>query len=848
MNYRYLFLVYILMPLTGFGQLQQVPSLSYYLPAGVDYDPGIPTPVSVLGRDLGAWHFTAAEIEIYMRELANASDRIAFQEIGYSYEGRRLYVLYISSARNVKDLESLRLRHLELSDPSRSQSVDLSEEPVVVWQGHTIHGNEPSGSHAAMAYAYHLAAARDRMTRKWLDDAIIILDPCMNPDGLQRFATWVNSHQSLQAASNPLSREFHEAWPGGRTNHYWFDLNRDWLPAQHPESQARLALFHEWKPNVLTDHHEMGSNSTYFFQPGVPSRNNPLTPDNTFQLTRKLARYHARDLDSIGSTYFSEERFDDFYYGKGSTYPDANGAVGVLFEQASSRGHAQDTENGLLTFPFTIRNQLTTSFSTLKGALGLRKELLEHQRDFYTEALILGKKSPHAGWVFSDDDDPVRARKFLALLERHRIEVETITENVKIESLILEKNKAWFVPAAQAQYRLVTSMFEQRTEFADSLFYDVSAWTLPLAFGLPFEAVSRKNFKTGILALEYWPYIYATKPAVESTVGYLIPYHQYHAPKAVASLLQAGLRCKVATLPFTNAAGRKFPAGTIFIPSQNQKRDPEAILTMIRGYSQRLQLEIISVENGLSPQGIDLGSRDMKSLRLPNVAILIGDGISSYEAGSLWYYVDRRLGIPATLLDLNKLRDGELDKFNTLIMPGGNYNELSSEALKSFVSRGGNVIAQKRALYALNSANLALFELSFNRGQMSNDLSYEERDRARGAQVLGGAIFEVNLDLGHPLCFGFTRDIQAVFKNNGQAMLDKGPSSRYPYQYTDAPLLAGYASEANKSAIAQSPGVASYRVGRGTVTAMLDEACFRAFWLGSERFMANAILFGPIIQ
>jgi hypothetical protein len=209
-----------------------------------------------------------------------------------------------------------------------------------------------------------------------LNETVILLDPSFNPDGLNRFASWVNTHKSQTLVTDPVSRELNEAWPGGRTNHYWFDLNRDWLYVQHPESQGRIAKFHEWKPNILTDHHEMGSNSTFFFQPGVPSRINPLTPQKNRELTAKIGTFHARYLDKIGSLYFTEEDYDDFYYGKGSTFPDVNGAVGILFEQASSRGHAQETINGVLSFPFTIRNQVTTSFSTLAAARALRTELL----------------------------------------------------------------------------------------------------------------------------------------------------------------------------------------------------------------------------------------------------------------------------------------------------------------------------------------------------------------------------------------------------------------------------------------------------------------------------------------
>ena len=219
---------------------------------------------------------------------------------------------------------------------------------------------------------------------------------------MQRFSTWANQHKSKNLVTDPNNREFNEVWPGGRFNHYWFDLNRDWLPAVHVESQNRLKWFHRWKPNILTDHHEQGSNATFFFQPGVPSRVNPLTPAKNQELTEKLGKFHAAFLDRIGSLYFTKENYDDFYYGKGSTYPDINGAIGILFEQASSRGHAQETANGILRFPFTIKNQFTTTLSTLEGAKALRKEFLTYQRDFYKNALTEAAAAPVKAYVFGE--------------------------------------------------------------------------------------------------------------------------------------------------------------------------------------------------------------------------------------------------------------------------------------------------------------------------------------------------------------------------------------------------------------------------------------------------------------
>ncbi|MDC1520637.1 M14 family zinc carboxypeptidase, partial [Polaribacter sp.] len=328
--------------------------LSYYLPKEATYNQNIPTPKSVIGHEVGEWHVTHDKLVEYMKALAKASDRISLENRGTTFEGRPLLLLTITSPENHKNITRIQENHIHGTDNSDK---DVSKDPIVVYQGFSIHGNEPSGSNAALAVAYYLAAAND--IDNLLDNTVILFDPSYNPDGLQRFAYWANTNRSKNINPDPNDREYTEIWPRGRTNHYWFDMNRDWLPVQLPESRARISSFHEWLPNILTDHHEMGSNSTFFFQPGIQSRTHPLTPKLNQELTKEIGTYHAKAFDKLGSTYYSEESFDDFYYGKGSTFPDINGSIGILFEQGSSRGHAQETANGVLTFPFTIRNQFT---------------------------------------------------------------------------------------------------------------------------------------------------------------------------------------------------------------------------------------------------------------------------------------------------------------------------------------------------------------------------------------------------------------------------------------------------------------------------------------------------------
>ena len=342
--------------------------LNYYLPE-INYNDDIPTPESLLNYQIGEWHISHDQLVYTVKALCESSDRCIFREYGRTHENRPLVNLIISHPDNLKDLDNLVDKHAQLTDPNNSNQVDTDNTPLIIYQGYSVHGNESSGANASPLIAYHLLAGEGAEVEKLLKNTIVILDPCYNPDGLQRFSTWANSNRHMTLSPDPKGREFNEVWPGGRTNHYWFDLNRDWLFTIHPSSQARINNFHKWKPDILTDHHEMGSNSTFFFQPGVPSRTNPNTPPINQQLTEDIGQFHAAALDSIGSLYYTKESFDDFYYGKGSTYPDINGCIGILFEQASARGHLRETRNGLLSFPFTIRNQFVTALSTQKAAL-----------------------------------------------------------------------------------------------------------------------------------------------------------------------------------------------------------------------------------------------------------------------------------------------------------------------------------------------------------------------------------------------------------------------------------------------------------------------------------------------
>ena len=820
--------------------------LDYYLPKNVSYNSDIPTPKQVIGHEVGEWHVTHDKLVFYMQTLAEKSNRITLENRGSTFEGRPILLLTITSPKNQKNIKKIREEHVALTE-NNSNGLNTDAMPVVVYQGFSIHGNEPSGANAGLAYAYYLAAAEGPEIDDLLNNLVILMDPSFNPDGMQRFAYWANTNKSINLVSDNNEREYHEVWPGGRTNHYWFDMNRDWLPVQLPESRARIKSFHQWNPNILTDHHEMGTNSTFFFQPGEPTRVHPLTPKMNQELTAEIGTYHAKALDKIGSLYYSEENYDDYYYGKGSTFPDVNGAIGILFEQGSSRGHVQDSENGLLTFPFTIRNQFTTALSTIDAAKNMRVKLLNYQREFYRESRIDATKGKTKSIVFGDSKDAAKSWHLAEVLDRHQIKFHALANDAIIGGKSYKKGNSYVVPMDQKNHRLIKAMFEKRTTFTDSLFYDISAWTFPLAFNVDYNEQNNMAH-AGAEIIDFKPL--TGNVSGKSSYAYLFEWNEYYTPKALNKIVEKGLRAKVAKSPFS-VEGKNYDYGTIMIPVQNQNLDPEALYAFLMEVAQESSLKISSVGTGLT-KGIDLGSNEFDPIKKQKVAILVGQGIRSYDAGEIWHLFDTRYNIQLTKLDLSYVNKVDLSKYTDLIIPStkslastGN-NEKIVEKLKEWVNNGGTLIGYRSTTEWLTKNEIVT--LKFRKDTLiAKDISFAKKKDFKGAQVTGGAIFEAQLDRSHPINFGYTNDRLAMFRNTNIYVEPDKNSYNNPIQYTKNPLLSGYISEENLELLKGSVPFQVKRVGKGRVIVFTDNTNFRAFWYGTNKLLMNAIFFGEMM-
>ena len=825
---------------------QQVP-LAAHIDVGVTYNETVPRPEQVLGYLVGTRHTEPHRVVEYFQAVSESSDRVAVSEHGRTHEGRPLIHAVVTSPANHARLPSILEANRRLSEsPGELEPGQLASMPGIVVLGYGVHGNEASGTEAALLTLYHLAAGTGPDVQSLLDELVVLIDPMLNPDGRDRFVDWVNRNRGAVHTTDSQDREHREPWPGGRTNHYWFDLNRDWLPARQPETQARLRLYHEWRPQLVADFHEMGGDGTYFFQPGIPSRTHPNTPLRNQELTGEIAGYHARALDQLGQLYFTREVFDDFYYGKGSTYPDVNGAVGILFEQASSRALESETVNGPLRYAVTVRNQFATSLSTLNAARDLRLDLLSHQREFYSEAPRFAEERGVTAYLLALDPGRARAVQLASLLQRHRIRVHELEEGLSVSGRRFEPGQALLIPAAQPQARLIDAMLSSHTTFSDSLFYDVSAWTLPYAFDVDVRPVDRSGLPVG----REWSapgQIEQGNPAIDpEPVAFLAQWDGLASARFLSLLHETGLRVRLMTRSFTARTGdnvEEYPAGVLVIPARQEGISSDSTRLVVTESARRAGIEVRSTASALTPDGPDLGGSSSDVLSPPAVALLTGPGTSSNRTGETWEFLSAQLGLRVSLLDLDRLDRTDLSSYDIVLFAGGSAPDSALAPLDPWLREGGRLIAMGSAVDDVVGAKLIeLTERPFNLDSLTAGAAWSDRQAARGAHVVGGTILRTDLDPSHPLSFGIGESVPTF--RTSSTFFDADAPATVVGRYAAEPLLAGYISSARLESASGSAAVVVARHGRGTVVVLLDEPAFRGFWIGSARLLSNAVFLG----
>ena len=837
-------------------------TMANILPDNERFNSLIPEPQTALGFPVGEWHARPEQIADYIKELAEMSDRATLIEIGRSAELRPLQNLIITSPENQAQLETLRQQHLkgEVTDHS----------PLIIWLGYSIHGTEPSGSNAALLLAYHLIAGEAPWVKDLLKRTIVIIDPMLNPDGLSRHATWVNMHRGQQLVGDVIDRSHHVGWPTGRYNHYWFDMNRDWLPATQVETLARLKQFYRWRPHIQGDFHE-GGNGAYFFQPGIPSRQNPLIPAENLAITTAIAQHHGQALDRISHRYYSGESYDDFYPGKGATFPDLNASIAILYEALPIYGHKKNSPHGDFTFTDTVQSHYVTSLSTLKGAHDIRDRLLVYPQRFYAQALERAKKHPGRAWVFGTDNDPARAQGLVDLLKLHQVEVYPLGKTLRANGTLFSAGNAWVVPIRQQQSTFIESIFEQRSTFEDNAFYDVSAWTLPHAFNLPFEWVKSLPKRPEASLFEAQEGMAFFSPQAHAR-AYTFSANGFASAAMAMNLLNSDIT--VYRVGYPQLAVKTTSAvqtGDFVLPVPGGA-DRFRFEKTLAEQANRWQVPVHAIGSGFNLAGPDIGSPNIHLLKAIKPLLLVGQGVGAEEAGHIWHLIDRRLGLPLPMIDVQHADRLDLSDYTHLLIPDIAPSAVPRSwhtKIKQWVHKGGVLVSQKRSaqwaevLFSprpndasgaiteearIDQLMGAIVENLDNSYEMLGRQAYGDYRHEAANRIVGGAIFPAALDLTHPFAQGYQRESLPIFINSLTTLQPSINAYSTPLVLSASTPLAGFASHFASQTLKDKPVLVVDKVAKGLVVKFAFNPNFRAFWRGTEGLYINALINSSLIQ
>mgnify|MGYP003969633385 FL=1 len=832
---------FLLLNLIFLGSLY---SQDYYYEKYAPFDENIKSPEEFLGYPIGEMHTRHDLIVSYMTYLSNTSDKADMFSYATSYEGRKLIYLIVSSPKKINNIDEIRKSHLSYIKPDDEnyiQSDKPTDFPVIINLGYNVHGNEPSSSEAAMLTAYTLISSKSKEVEEYLENSIVLIDPTINPDGRDRHTQWVNSYKGSPLVDDPQDAEHNEYWPGGRTNHYWFDLNRDVLLGIHPETRGKIEFHHNWYPNVTMDFHEMGSNSTYFFVPWkTHAAKDPVIPQENYEYFERLfGEFFAKGLDEIGSMYFSKEAFDKTYPGYHSSYGDLMGGIGMLFEQASSRGHKQITQFGEITFPFTIRNQYVSGMNTVKGSVEMKDELMEYQQRFFASALTDADKKRTKGYSFKMGKDRNKTKAFLDKLMIHDIKV------------LKDKNN-FFVPTKQKNYRTVRSIFETNTEFRDSVFYDASAWSIANFYDIDYNS-SSKDIQG--VELDNLDNLFNVNKIDESEYAYIINSVDYNIPAVINSLVNSDILVSTAFKPFTiNTSSGLIPFdyGSLVIPVSLQKISSKELFNKLENIQNKFQVNIYSAPSGLSSGGIDLGSRYVSPLKKQKAMMLVGTGVRSYEAGEVWHLLDQRVGMPISKIPIRNFDRVSLDTYTTMVIVSGSYdfNEDQIKKIKDWASNGNTIISiGSGSKFLIDNGIVNEKLLKSDKDEDRKDYQpYIDAQDNRGKERIGGIILNAHVDLTHPIGFGYEDSNIPVYRNNTVWIQPSDNEYSSVVRYTNDPLIDGFITDNNAKKLNSTISLLVSKIGNGRAVMFSDNPNFRGSWYGTNRLFLNAILLGDKIQ
>jgi len=805
----------------------------------------IPSPKQFLGYELGE-HFTPCyKIDNYFNAVAQAApSTVKVQKYGETNEGRDMIVAFISSSQNIQNLENIRQNNLRLAGILKDNTPADLNMPAIIWLSYNVHGNEPSSSEAAMKVLYALTDPNNTQTKQWLQNVVVIIDPIQNPDGRDRYVNWYNNAVGTHYNADKQSREHDEPWPYGRTNHYNFDLNRDWAWQTQKETQQKVKLYNTWLPQVHVDLHEQGYNAPYYFAPAAQPYHEVVTQwQRDFQI--QIGKNNAKYFDANGWLYFTKQVFDLFYPSYGDTYPTYNGAIGMTYEQGGiGAGLAIKTNSGdTLTLADRLMHHYTSSISTIEVAANNARQLVTEFKKYFDNN-VNGVGLDNTTYVLtSADQNKIEAVK--KLLDNNGIAYGiAATDNFSGYNYFNNKNEAFknegfqiAINTLQPKGRMVKVLFEQQSKLVDSATYDITAWSIPYVYGINAWATKDK------LVLNAYPALQPISP-VQSNYGILIPYTSVNASEVLASLLAQNMRVRFSVDQFTYG-GKAFGRGTLIVLKGNNKAE---WLNIVNSACSTYNVQPYSVQTGFMDAGADFGSSDVHFLKTPKVALLTGNNVSHNAAGEVWSFFDNELNYPISQLDAANLEDINLQNYDVLIMPDGSYDILDKRdivsKLDNFVKGGGRLIALESGAAKLASLDWTGLKLIKDTSQSPDSIiqkSYGGSERDYLTSFIPGAIYKVQLDNTHPIAYGYPNyyytlkqdaRIYATIKNGWNIGIL--PSNAY---------VAGFVGSKLKPQLKQGVLIGEKNYGDGDIIIFNDDILFRQFWQNGKMMFANAVFF-----
>lgn len=876
---RFFSLLLCLIPFLNYGQQVDLVPDRFPFEKELTYDPNIQSPADFLGYELGERFTEYHQSVAYFKYLAAQSDRITLNEYGETYEQRPLINLVVTSPENHARIETLRERHLNLMDPAFASSEEgkkvIANDPVFTSFSYNIHGNEASSTEAVMQVAYRLAAVKGEETAQILAESVIILFVCINPDGRDRYVYWINGAGRQQPGINPNDFEHYAPWPNGRTNHYWFDLNRDWIWGVHPESRGLTDEYQRWMPQVHVDYHEQGYNSNYFTAPGATPRN-LLLPDTYEAWSDTFGRANITAFDKEGLMYFTRDRFDFFYPGYGSSYPSVMGAIGMLTEQGGiGAGRAIITDDGyILTFRQRIFDHYTTSLATIKKSVARRQELLKYSVAAWNPK---NAKSPNQVFVIRKEVGGF-LEDFLKVMERQGVEVEQANSDFSLANCLdyrTGKNGTtqftkgdYIISAQQPRHLLVHSILDRNLTIEDSVMYDMATWSAPLAYNLEAYAstVVPKVATTKVGTLQWEGSLYNTALEGQPVYAYLIDWQERWAPKALVQLWEKGYRVRSAVAPFSNG-NETYSAGTLIVLRGRNLEKEESFEEDMRSIAASCSVNIKAIPTGRMSDGFDLASSRNRPVEKPRVAMLVEPPFDTYTSGQVYFLFDQETAFPIDRIrtsvfaqtNLPKLGQrygyADINDYDVLILPdGGDLQRIFWQdqrlEINQWLQRGGTLIAlEESASFFTAEGKFGKLEMVKNTPDTSNAakyLTYAEQEAYRGLKRIPGSALRTTIDTTHPLAFGVKPEVYGLKLNTYALEPAVGLESVGTYHQNPSELLtAGYASADNLERLAGKTFAAVQPNGKGRVVYLLDNPHYRMFWRGTSRMMQNAAFLLP---